>query len=132
MSEAGARLERLLDEADALLAEERALCLSGALSGAAALAERKTALVEGLAEALAAARGTLDQDLADRLRGRVTTLSEAARANEALLQAARAGLKRAARELARVEKMRRGAVAYAADGGSILSREDAAGRSKRA
>ncbi|MEL6481823.1 MAG: hypothetical protein AAFQ75_10265 [Pseudomonadota bacterium] len=132
MSDAGERLRAILAEVSALLAEERRLCLAGRLDEAGPLAERKQLLIERLAEAMAAitSEGTGAEER--QLRDEIRSLHRAARENERLLEAARTGLKRARRELARLAAARRGAVAYGADGEEILSREDAAGRSKTA
>ncbi|MEL6768320.1 MAG: hypothetical protein AAFP17_14145 [Pseudomonadota bacterium] len=132
MSDARGRLRVVLAEASALLEEERRLCLAGRLDEAGPLADRKQMLIDRLATAMAeiAADGAgADEPV---LREEIRALHRAAQENERLLDAARTGLKRARRELARLAAARRGAVAYGADGEEILSREDAAGRSKTA
>ncbi|MEO0428853.1 MAG: hypothetical protein AAF160_15570 [Pseudomonadota bacterium] len=132
MSEAVESLRAVLSEASALLAEERRLCLAGRLDEAGPLAERKQAIVERLGTAMAAIAMVGAGDAEASLREEIGAVQRAAKENERILEAARTGLKRARRELARVAAARRGAVAYGAKGEEILSTEDAAGRSKTA
>ncbi|MEM7530281.1 MAG: hypothetical protein AAF416_21955 [Pseudomonadota bacterium] len=123
-------LRDVLREAAALLKRERRLCLDGRLDEAGGLAAEKYRVVERLGPAMAAFSAAAAEDTT--LRAEILALQAAARENERLLAGARIGLKRARRELARLAAARRGAVAYGADGGEILSREDASGRSKTA
>ncbi|MEO0761859.1 MAG: hypothetical protein AAFZ09_08615, partial [Pseudomonadota bacterium] len=59
-------------------------------------------------------------------------LQRLARRNEALIAAAERGVRAARRRLAAIGATRSGRVAYAADGGAVISRADAAGRTRRA
>ncbi|MEL6774168.1 MAG: hypothetical protein AAFS07_10145 [Pseudomonadota bacterium] len=121
-----ATVEALVADGLSLLSRERAFCRSGQLENALALAEEKTALVDRLATALPGVR-----DVA-AARAALTRLARAARDNERLLAAAREGVRAARRRLSRLGAAQRGAVAYDAAGGTILSWEDAAGKSRRA
>jgi hypothetical protein len=117
-------IETLAAEGEALLAREAALCREGRIGEAAALAEEKARLVDRLA-AETGPPGPAERRVLERLVA-------AARANERLLDAARRGVATARRRLAEAGALRAGAVAYRADGGVILSREDAARRTRRA
>ncbi|MEM6676686.1 MAG: hypothetical protein AAF675_02315 [Pseudomonadota bacterium] len=124
----------LIAAGEAMLAREREACLAGAFVVLPGLAAEKRAFAGRLEAALAQpeAGAPLDRGRIGQAMAGLARLQETARANERLLAAMRAGVRRAARELARMAASRRGAVAYARDGSEILSREDAAGRSRRA
>lgn len=125
--------KRLVAEGLSILERERALCRAGQLDAAVSLAPEKEGFVARLAGVAPAALGQ-DASAGDRraLRAALERLVARARENERLIQAAREGVRAAARRLARLDAAQQGAVAYRADGTTILSREDAAGRSKRA
>ncbi|MEM6488955.1 MAG: hypothetical protein AAF677_11930 [Pseudomonadota bacterium] len=125
-----AELMAVVAEGVALVDEERVLCRRGALARIEGLAAAKTAYLTRLEAAMTAALPGAARDPA--VRRALARLGKAAAANERLILAAREGVRRARRCHQDWEALRTGAVAYAADGTAILSREDAAGKTKTA
>jgi hypothetical protein len=123
---AAGTLEALIDEGRALLAEERRLCLAGALTDLGALAPLKAGYVARLEAAAERHRAT------EETMAALAALVAEARENEGLLQAVRAGVRAARRRISELVELRSGAVAYWRDGSRIVSRDDAAGKSTRA
>ncbi|MEO0819222.1 MAG: hypothetical protein AAF074_02250 [Pseudomonadota bacterium] len=116
----------LLAQGRELLKRERRFCERAALAELTALAPEKAALVARIEEGAATVPGS------KRLSDALEALIAEARKNERLLIAVRNGVLNAKRHLERLREARRGAVAYREDGGTVISREDAAGASKRA
>lgn len=110
-------MDTVQDGVDAL-AEERDAFLTGKYADLAAIAERKLAV-------LAKLEGLIPQvERSARVLEAMNRLITDSRRNEEIIQAARQGLAHARRRLAAVQKMRSGAVAYAEDGSTIMSRAD--------
>lgn len=109
-----------------LLAEERRALLGGAFERIAEFATAKQDLLGDLEAAIPRARGTR------AVRRALSGLIADGKRNERILTAARQGLAAARRRIEAIEATRRGDVAYAPDGSRIISRSDAAGKSRQA
>ena len=107
-----------VDEALALLDEERDVFLQGRYAEIAGLGERKLAVLERLELALSGIeRSAL-------VVGAIRSLISASRRNEQIIEAARQGLAHARRRIGAIQQAVRGAVAYAEDGTKIASHAD--------
>ncbi len=116
----------LIAEGATLLEAERSVLLSGAFARLPALTGAKRNLLARLESAIPGTRGT------PKLRADLAHLVAESRRNERLLLGAREGIVAARRRLQAIEAARRGDVAYLADGSRVVSREDAAQRTRRA
>jgi flagellar biosynthesis/type III secretory pathway chaperone len=116
----------VIQEGMDVLSEERKVFLTGAYARLQELAERKLAIL-----------GKLENIIPQV--GRSATVLQAmnaliteSRRNEEIIQAARQGLAQARRRITAIRKTRSGAVAYAEDGTTIMSRADELGPAKSA
>ena len=121
-----ARLFALVDDAVALLDEERDVFLRGQYESIGEITSRKLELLGSLETELAgASRSALVINAVKRL----IALS---RRNEQIIQAARQGLAHAKRRIGAIREAGRGVVAYAEDGSRIASKADLLSREKSA
>lgn len=109
-----------------LLSEERVAVLGGDFTRIGEFAARKQGLLGELEGLIPTARGTR------AVRQALSGLIAEGKRNERILMAARRGLSAARRRIEAIAATRRGDVAYAADGSRIVSRSDAAGKSRQA
>lgn len=120
------RLFVLVDDAVALLDEERDVFLEGQYMRIAQITERKLELLGDLETELAGAgRSVLVVNAVKRL----IALS---RRNEQIIQAARQGLAHARRRIVAIREAGQGVVAYAEDGSRIASTADLSNRERSA
>ncbi len=109
-----------------VLSEERRVFLTGAYAQLQDLTERKVTILgklEGIIPQVGRSASVLQA---------MNTLIAESRRNEEIIQAARQGLAQARRRITAIRKTRSGAVAYAEDGTTIMSRADELGPAKSA
>lgn len=107
-----------VDEALALLDEERDVFLRGKYERIAGIADRKRQILDQLEEAMTGAQRSAPVVMAIR------RLIAASRRNEQIIEAARQGLAHARRRIGAIQQAMRGVVAYAEDGSRIASHAD--------
>ena len=111
-------LLEIVDEAVALLDEERDVFLQGNYDLIEAVSARKLDVLERLELAMAGMSRSV------MAIGAIRRLIAASRRNEQIIEAARQGLVHARRKIGAIEQAVRGVVAYAEDGSRIASRAD--------
>ncbi|MEM9781963.1 MAG: hypothetical protein AAF899_05770 [Pseudomonadota bacterium] len=129
------RLEGMIAEVEAgigLLDRERRLCRAGRLDALAAIAAEKQALSTRLATGMTGLVAAEDPAGAARLRRAIDQLARRARRNERLLAEVGEAVRRVRRARRLSESLRAGRVGYGPDGRTVVSRADAARRSRKA
>lgn len=116
----------------ALLDRERRLCRAGRLDALTAIAAEKEAFAARLSAGMAGVGASADPSALGALRRGVERLARRARRNERLLRAAEEAVTRLRRARRARAALRRGRVGYGPDGGSVVSRADAAGPTRTA
>ncbi|MEO1490894.1 MAG: hypothetical protein AAFV19_01925 [Pseudomonadota bacterium] len=115
-----------VQEALDILSDERKIFLTGAYVQLQEMTERKLAILGKLETLIPKV-----QRNASVLQAMNTLIAESRR-NEDIIQAARQGVAQARRRITAIRKTRSGAVAYAEDGSTIMSRADELGQAKTA
>lgn len=116
----------LIEDALALLDEERDVFLTGAYGRIAGISERKLDILAELEVQLAQAERSV------LVINAVRRLIAASRRNEQIIEAARQGLSHARRRIGAIQEAARGVVAYAEDGTRIASQADLRSREQSA
>lgn len=109
-----------------ILSEERRVFLTGAYAQLKELTERKLAILGKLESIIPTVRRNT------HVLQAMNALIAESRRNEEIIHAARQGLAQARRRITAIRKTRSGAVAYAEDGTTIMSRADEAGAARSA